>query len=226
MEKLIVFIAIIITLVVVPLTGYHFINHGKESVDFTTKNLEIKVFEKIETQPKKDFVVHQKSVQKQIIAIGRTKLTTVAEFLVSGKVLAITKHGRYKDVISGKDVMPVDIGITWGEFATQLPNGIIFKHSLPTLDFTSKNKWLFWDGTTDLKTAEKLKHHVANIHIVPKDENILALIQNIQKNDLVKMGGFLVDVQIDNKLYKSSMSRSDTGAGACEILYVDFVESL
>jgi hypothetical protein len=40
-------------------------------------------------------------------------------------------------------------------------------------------------------------------------------------NDLVELEGYLVYVKGDNFTWNSSLTRNDTGDGACEVLYVE-----
>jgi len=47
----------------------------------------------------------------------------------------------------------------------------------------------------------------------------------VQKDDLVYLEGYLVDLQVQDgarvERVSTSLSREDTGAGACEMLYVE-----
>jgi len=54
----------------------------------------------------------------------------------------------------------------------------------------------------------------------------LKKIKNLNVNDHIKLIGYLVKVNFDNGTWESSLTRTDTGNGACEIMYVTDVEVL
>jgi len=60
-----------------------------------------------------------------------------------------------------------------------------------------------------------------NWHMMPADDRILSEIQKAKKDQIVFIEGLLVQVFFtDGTFYKSSLSRNDTGDGACEIILV------
>ncbi len=73
-------------------------------------------------------------------------------------------------------------------------------------------------------SKEFISRHSSNHHLIAANNNILRALRNVRKNKLVKLSGFLVNVSgtyKDRKVnWKSSLTRDDTGDGACEILYV------
>lgn len=62
----------------------------------------------------------------------------------------------------------------------------------------------------------------ANTHVIPYNEYIFKKLVKIKEWDIIELKWYLVNV-IDNKswyVFKTSLSRSDTWAGACEIFYI------
>jgi hypothetical protein len=64
--------------------------------------------------------------------------------------------------------------------------------------------------------------HSANNHLIPADDSVRDQIAALRVGSLVKISGFLVEAthpQADHP-WRSSLTRDDTGDGACEIIYV------
>jgi len=66
--------------------------------------------------------------------------------------------------------------------------------------------------------------HSANNHIVPVNENVGRAVKSVKKKDAVVLEGYLVNIQGSYKgrdvRWNSSLSRTDTGNGSCELFYV------
>lgn len=60
------------------------------------------------------------------------------------------------------------------------------------------------------------------MHLVPATPEIAKQLQQLKKDDLVFLKGALIEIQSsDGWRWRSSLSREDTGAGACELMRVD-----
>ena len=68
--------------------------------------------------------------------------------------------------------------------------------------------------------------HSANVHIIHSDQNILKKVRGIRKNDHIRLQGYLVQVNFPDGPWRSSLTRTDSGNGACEIMYVTGVQVL
>lgn len=58
------------------------------------------------------------------------------------------------------------------------------------------------------------------MHLIPFDDFINTKPQSVNKNDLIYLKGFLVDISKGFDTRKTSTTRYDTGAGACETVLV------
>jgi hypothetical protein len=66
-----------------------------------------------------------------------------------------------------------------------------------------------------------------NTHLIPADEAILRQLKRTAPGRVVKLQGYLVNaVGDDGYRWNSSLTRDDTGAGACELIYVQSVSVL
>lgn len=60
--------------------------------------------------------------------------------------------------------------------------------------------------------------------MIPANDGIERQLKSLRPVNLVRIKGFLVEVSNKEGLHwKSSLTRSDTGAGACELLWVEVV---
>ncbi len=63
--------------------------------------------------------------------------------------------------------------------------------------------------------------HTANTHLIPADGRVASALAHVRRGDVVRLEGDLVDVEgPDGFVWKTSLTRTDTGPGACETLYV------
>lgn len=61
----------------------------------------------------------------------------------------------------------------------------------------------------------------ANMHLIPGNPNIDLRLRRLKPGHLVQIKGFLVNVTGPNGfLWRTSTLRTDTGNGACEIVWV------
>jgi hypothetical protein len=59
------------------------------------------------------------------------------------------------------------------------------------------------------------------MHLVPADAAVAAAIERVRPDQTVRLRGWLVEVQdADGWTWRSSLSREDSGNGACELIYV------
>ena len=69
--------------------------------------------------------------------------------------------------------------------------------------------------------------HSGNHHTIPANYNVRRALKSIRKNDKVILEGYLVNVNGTYRgktvFWNTSLSRSDTGDGSCELFYVSKV---
>jgi len=134
----------------------------------------------------------------------------VATYEIAFVVLSIRYHySTLEDKLS-----PVDLCVVWGELAE--PENIEHIYSLQAARWCSYR----YDGELSLD-AFYVESHVANIHVVPANENVLKAVKSIKKGQKAVLEGFLVKVYREGRLiWSSSLTRTDSGDGACEVFYV------
>lgn len=60
------------------------------------------------------------------------------------------------------------------------------------------------------------------MHLIPADAGVRAMLDRVRPGEVVRIEGFLVDAsRPDGWHWNSSLTREDTGNGACELVYVE-----
>jgi hypothetical protein len=71
-------------------------------------------------------------------------------------------------------------------------------------------------------SMDAINRHTANMHLIAADNAIAKQIRNIRPGKIVTMRGHLFEVSgKDGFTWRSSLSREDSGGGACELMWVE-----
>ena len=144
---------------------------------------------------------------------GEVQIFGRASYDIEARVVA---KKRYRWSASA-GFAPWDLGLAWGPASSQ--------RVLDELSFGINDRYLCaqWSEFPPL-APEQIMVHIANVHIIPADDQVESLIRRVRVGELVRLRGYLVDVAGPNgESWKTSLSREDSGAGACEVMYVQSV---
>lgn len=117
-------------------------------------------------------------------------------------------HAKWGDFLNTKDIC-----VIWGE---NLKDGAYTR-----LSFSSGN-WTCYVQSSNSEDWQAFRpHQLSNNHVLPADHQIARQISDLEVGDEILIKGNLVDYQIDGSSpRRSSTIRTDTGNGACEIVWV------
>ncbi len=140
-------------------------------------------------------------------------ITPMAEYKISA---ILVNRKSYHDGWRS-EVAPVDIALAWGRLAEPDYDKYI--------SYSQRDRWYFYENEAGSPfNSSFVISHSANNHIIPADENILRAIKTIKKKEKILLEGFLVNVKGRHKgdafWWNSSLKRTDTGDGSCEVFYV------
>jgi hypothetical protein len=117
----------------------------------------------------------------------------------------------------GADVAPVDLGVGWEPMSDSAV--------VADLEFSQMGRFLYWrprDPARFPLAPEAITRNATQLHLIPANREIESRLKRLRPGAHVAIGGWLVDVTGPNRFaWRTSMSRTDTGAGACEIVYVE-----
>lgn len=141
------------------------------------------------------------------------KITPVAVYKIAALVVST---GSYSYGWNAK-ISPIDLALAWGKLADP--------EFQKYVSYSQDNRWVSFNikKNSPLDVAY-VTSHASNHHIIPATQNIWYAVKTIKKKKKVSLEGFLVNItgSYDGKTvwWNTSLSRTDTGNGACEILYV------
>jgi len=162
----------------------------------------------------------QNDARKKSFMYEGFEITPLAHYEISAKVLSKKKYKDKKNYPSS--ISPIDFALAWQKLSDEA--------ILDKMTISQRNRWYFYKYKEKLPLDQTyIQSHSSNHHLIPKDEIIKKALFKIKKGQLIKLKGRLVSVSDKGHKqnpWKSSLSRADTGDGACEIMFVESVEVL
>ncbi len=133
----------------------------------------------------------------------------VADFKLRARVLSREDYSFGREA----DLSPIDLALGWREMSDETV--------LDQIDISQGGRFYRWrveDWPVPRRTIET---NSANMHLIPANDFVLDAMERTRRGSLVEFEGHLVDVFDSNGWrWNSSTTRNDTGAGACELIYV------
>ena len=155
----------------------------------------------------------QVAVQPSQFTVDDYQLTRRAEFRLSARVLSKEEYFIGREA----ELSPLDLALGWGAMSDQ--------DILDRLDISQSGRWyrFSYGGHLPISDQEIIRSS-SNMHMIPSGKSVEKSLDSLREGNLVTLTGFLVDVDHDSGwAWRTSMTREDTGAGACEIFFVDSV---
>jgi len=161
-------------------------------------------------QPKQTKIIGNKEW-----TLDEFKFKALAEYHIKARVLSRNNFSVGKE----SELSPLDLALGWGPMSDQ---NIIDK-----IDISQSNRWYRWKADVLPIPAREISLNSANVHIIPKEENVEEKFDNVYKGSLIEMTGYLVEVTTsEGWRWKSSLKRDDTAGGSCELFWVEELEIL
>ena len=148
--------------------------------------------------------------------LGRWTLTPRADYDITARILSREDY-RF-DALA--DLVPEDLALGWGPMSDN--------RVLAAFDVSQGARFYSWRPHGLLPIArEAVISHSANTHVIPANRTIRAELARLRVGEVVRLTGELVDGKRDDGAWiRTSLTRTDSGAGACEVLLVESVELL
>ena len=64
------------------------------------------------------------------------------------------------------------------------------------------------------------------MHMIPSTQDIDRALQGLRRHDMISLSGYLCDIRGNGGRWRSSRIRTDTGPGACEIVWVEHLQTI
>jgi hypothetical protein len=144
---------------------------------------------------------------------GRWTLTPRAQYDITARILSREDY-RF-DALA--ELIPEDLALGWGPMSDN--------RVLAAFDISQGARFYTWQphGPLPIARADVISHS-ANTHVIPASREIRTLLARLRVGEVVHLTGELVDGQRDDGAWiRTSLTRTDSGAGACEVLLVESV---
>ena len=107
-------------------------------------------------------------------------------------------------------LVPTDFAVGWGPMSDSAV--------LRDIEISQSNRFYYWRTNTWPLSREQIERHSANWHVIPGSETVRSTLEHLRVGSVVELRGQLVDIEGREGGMSTSLSRRDTGPGACEIL--------
>lgn len=137
---------------------------------------------------------------------GEFRLLPRADFSATVRVL------RREDYTMGPlaDLVPTDFAVGWGPMSDSAV--------LADIEISQGNRFYYWRTENWPIQRRDIETHSANWHVIPGNDVVRDVLDELRAGSLVEFRGQLVDIEGPETRMRTSLTRDDTGAGACEIL--------
>jgi len=136
-------------------------------------------------------------------------ITPLAEFSLQARVLSTQRY----QLDRAAQLAPVDLALGWGRMSDETV--------LSRINISQSGRFYFWRVEEFPIPREEIESHSANMHMVPADGTIARQLSAIRVGQRVRIQGQLIEAKgADGWTWRSSLTRTDTGNGACELVLV------
>ncbi|MEO1925515.1 MAG: hypothetical protein ABGY08_05955 [Gammaproteobacteria bacterium] len=111
------------------------------------------------------------------------------------------------------DLSPVDLALGWMAMSDE--------RYLDQIEISQSKRWYKWRVEQFPIPRREIEINSANMHFVPASSSIENKIKQVVKGDMVSFKGYLIKIEKGNWNWTSSLTRNDTGARACETIWVE-----
>jgi hypothetical protein len=134
----------------------------------------------------------------------------LASYTIEAKVLGKERYRTGKE----SDLSPYDLALGWQEMSDQ---AVVDKISI-----SQRRRWYYYNYSDASIPQQVIQQNSANNHIIPANDEVLDVLHDIRTGDIVVLDGYLVEVRDnDGWSWRSSLTRADKGAHACEVFWVE-----
>lgn len=142
--------------------------------------------------------------------IGKYRITPLAHFDIRARVLSREDYAFDHE----SELSPIDLALAWG----RMSDPAIYRQ----FTITQGNRFYYWhyDHAPPIPNDEIIRSS-ANMHLIPADPAVKGRMEHVRPGEIVHFEGELIEANEPSGWHwRSSLTRTDTGAGACELVWV------
>ncbi len=138
------------------------------------------------------------------------KLTSLAKFQLRARVLG---RERYR-FDRAAELSPVDLALGWGPMSDT--------RILAAFTIRQQDRFYYWSAASMPIPPGEVISHSANMHLIPATDAVARRLLGAKVGQLVELRGQLIRAEgKDGFRWISSLTRMDSGDGACEVIWVE-----
>jgi hypothetical protein len=151
----------------------------------------------------------QSSTNAAVIKLNGFTLTPLADYAIKARVLSTEDYSMGTEA----QLSPTDLALGWGPMSDEAV--------LRKVQISQGNRFFYWHVDEFPIPQREIEIHAANTHIIPANDGVKRMLSKIRPGEIVDIKGQLIEAKrVDGWHWRSSLTREDTGAGACELIYV------
>lgn len=138
----------------------------------------------------------------------------LAEYAVTARVLSAKTYRSGRE----SELSPLDLALGWGRMSDP--------RVIDRISISQSGRWYSWryEGEPPIPRRE-IEVSSANVHLIPASATVARTLDRAETGKVVALRGYLVEVTSkDGWSWRSSLTREDTGGGACEVMFVQSAE--
>lgn len=152
--------------------------------------------------PKEEFLPH-----------GDFVVAKVAHFEVTARVLGKERYWFGREA----RLVPYDLALGWGRMSDT--------DVLDEISISQRGRYYFWSVRDFPIPRREIITSSANMHLVPASDEVRDALGSVRPGHIVHFEGYLSRIiGPDGWRWTTSMTRTDTGNGACELVWVESFE--
>ncbi len=141
---------------------------------------------------------------------GKYQITPLASYDIEAVVISTEPYWLGRE----SELSPIDFAVAWGPMSDQA--------MIDQVHFSQGGRFLRYSGHQLPLSASEINSHTANMHLIPATNEIASELKTATRGQIVNLSGYLVRAEAkDGFRWTSSLSRTDTGFGACELMWVE-----
>jgi hypothetical protein len=151
----------------------------------------------------------------EVETINGYSLTPLATFSIKARVLSIKNYHMGREA----DLSPIDLALGWGPMSDEAV--------LDKISISQGNRFYFWHVDAFPIPRKEIETNSANMHMIPATDSVKDVLKSARVGQVVQLEGYLIEARADDGWrWRSSLTRSDTGNGACEVVLVKKISVL
>ncbi len=152
-----------------------------------------------------------KLVQSEVWERDGYYINAIVQFELKAKVLGKERYRFDRE----SDLAPYDLALGWGRMSDQ---SVVDK-----MEIWQRGRWFYWKTDSYPIPRKEIQKSASNMHIIPATDEVMDELDDLIVGEIIYLKGYLVSAMYpkDGWRWKSSLSRTDTGDGACEVIWVE-----